>query len=162
MKKKKTHNSTSVSSYCKVPAHCASRKRSKTVFSSTRCPPNLLFWCFFLFPFSANSPHTTPSQSRTPHLLSLSSATSLPFSPARPARYLHPLSPTHSMSHDHGSSASDMMSTASSAAMDMDMGDPFCTGDGSVMLNGFQVSPLLRLRLLSCPMPAAASTRSRC
>lgn len=43
------------------------------------------------------------------------------------------------MAHDHGD-----MSSASSAAMmgDDHMGHEFCSGGGTVMLQGFQVSPL--------------------
>eukprot|EP00752_Nemacystus_decipiens_P009703 g8666.t1 len=42
------------------------------------------------------------------------------------------------MSHDHGSHSD--MSSATSAAMDMDMDDQFCKGDGTVMLMGFQAA----------------------
>lgn len=61
------------------------------------------------------------------------------------SRTLHVTSfyyPTHTMSHsshDHGS-GSDMASSAT-AMSDMDTGDQFCEGDGTVMLMGFQVSP---------------------
>eukprot|EP00903_Cladosiphon_okamuranus_P010730 g10142.t1 len=54
------------------------------------------------------------------------------------------------MSHDHGSHSDMDMSTASSAAAmsDMDMGDQFCEGDGTVMLMGFQAATSASVRCI--------------
>lgn len=52
------------------------------------------------------------------------------------------------------------MTTASSAAVDMDMGEDFCKGDGTVMLMGFQVScPASSASLLMLTAASASSPR---
>lgn len=44
--------------------------------------------------------------------------------------------------------------------MDMDMGDQFCNGGGTVMLQGFQVSPPAAVALLMLAVTTAAAAVS--